>query len=151
MKNKLFLCICIIGAIFSSCDSKDDPTPETPLEPFVDSGDNLPANCNVELVSVNRITADKVTEDAALGDYIFTLKSVATVKDKISVEGRYARSGMAIAIVTVSTSQSVGIDETIIIQISGAEIDFDEAFCMEYVIKAEVEGSNDCEWDGTDC
>ena len=34
MKNKLFLCICIIGAIFSSCDSKDDAAPETPLEPL---------------------------------------------------------------------------------------------------------------------
>lgn len=152
MKKKLILSFIIFGILFSSCDSKDDPTPENPSLPFEGSGDNVPANCNVEVVSVNRITADEVTEDAELGDYFFTLKSVQTTKDKISIEGRYAKSGAAAAIVTVSTTQAVGIDETIIIKISSDDINTDEDFdCMEYVVKVEIDGSFDCEYTSTDC
>jgi len=152
MKNKLFLCICIIGAIFSSCDSKDDPAPETPLDPFLGSGDNLPSNCNVELVSVDKITADEVTESAAIGDYFITLKSVNTVKEKVSVEVLYFVGRTAVETVAVSSNGNVGIDETIEFKISSDKINTEEDWnCIQYFVKAEVEGSNDCEWDGNDC
>jgi len=137
--------------VFVSCAKNDNSTENTPVIPFEGNSDRLPADCNVELVSATRITADLVTDRLSLGDYVFVLKSVETEKEKISVEGRYAKNGTAAAIVTVSTL-SVGIDETIEITISSDDIETDEDFdCMEYVIKVEAKDTRNCEYTGTDC
>lgn len=151
MKNKLYLCFLILGVLLSSCDKKEEAIEESPFKPFDGNSDDIPANCNVKLVSLNRITANEVTENLSLGDYIFTLKSVKTEKEKISIEGRYAKNGTAAAIVTVSV-QSVGIDETIEIKISSNDIKTEEDFdCMEYVVKVKVKDSSNCEYTSTDC
>lgn len=151
MMNKLYICFCVFTMFLSSCDTKEDPVAESPFKPFEESGDKLPSNCNVELVSINRITANEVTENNAEGDYLFVLKSVNTVKEKITLEGRYFTGNTAVAIVTVSTT-SVGIDETVNFKISSSDITSEEDFdCMEYIIKAEVKDTSNCQWDGNDC
>lgn len=154
MKNKLYLCICtcIIGAFISSCDSKDDTTPEDPSLPFVGSGDDLPSNCNIELVSVNRITEDEITDNAEIGDYFISIKNVNTIKEKVSIEVLYFIGNTAVETVTVSSNGSVGVDQTIVFKISSDTIKSEEDWnCIQYFIKAEAENSPNCEWDGNDC
>ncbi|MFS4492837.1 hypothetical protein [Maribacter sp. 2308TA10-17] len=148
--NKIYTFLVILSIIFSGCDKKESSVVVD--RPTGSGVDMVPANCNVELVSVNRITADEVTEEAELGDYFFTLKSIKTEKEEISIEGRYAKSGAAVEIVTISSPGAVGIDETIIIKISSDEINTEEDFdCMEYVVKVKVKDSPNCEYTGTDC
>lgn len=149
MKIRLCLCFFALWAINLSCDKENNPSAE--ILPPIEGGDQIPANCNVELVSAIRITADMVTDRDAIGDYYFTLKSVKTVKEKISVEGRFVQSGVAVEIVTVSVT-SVGIDETIEIKVSPSNIFTEEdLFCLEYVVKVEAAGSRDCDALYTDC
>lgn len=148
MMNKFFTLLIVFCAIASSCSS-EDTEPESLFKPGTGI-EVLPANCNVELVSVNRITADEVTEDAAFGDYFITLKSVKTEKQSITVEGRYARNGTAFEIVTVS-SNNIGIDETIIVKISSKDLDTEGGFCLEYVVRVKANGAMDCEYVATDC
>jgi len=150
MKNKLYLGFVMLVLNLSGCDKKEDLAAESPFMPF-DGVEDLPANCNVEVVKVKRITNDdEVSDDAQLTDYFFTLKSIKTEKEKISVEGRYVQGGEVI-IVTADWKGTVGIDETVEIKISSNDINPDEGYCIEYVVKVEVDGSSDCEFVATDC
>jgi|GEM_PF-2904621 len=151
MKIKLCLGFFVLLLALSGCDKKEDPVAESPFAPF-EGGDELPANCNLEVVTVKRITADDVTDEAEIGDYFFTFKSVKTVKTKISIEARYFKGIDAVSIITLVLNESVGIEETIKIKISSDDINADEDFdCLEYVVKVEANGSEDCQYVANDC
>lgn len=148
MKNNLLLCFLSLFLILG-CDSDDGTA--GPILP-VGGGDGLPSNCNVEVTNVNRITDDEVTDDAKIGDYFITIKNVNTIKEKITIEVLYFIGTTAEATVTVSTTGSVAIDETIEFKISSDDINTEEDWvCIQYFVKVEAENTRFCQYDLNDC
>ncbi len=151
MKFKACISILIACLIAFSCSS-DDSAPEAPLPPASGGSTSIPG-CNVELVKVLEIVSDDQMEGASIGDYFFTIKSITTVKEDISVEAIYVKDGLAALTLTVSAGVEVGINETIEIKIATDDINTAEDYdCMEYFIKVKVEGTPGvCSVTGTDC
>ncbi len=151
MKYNVCISLFVACLMVLSCGT-DDAEPEAPLPPASGGSTSIPG-CNVELVKVLEIVSDGQVEGTLLGDYIFTIKSITTVKEDISVEAIYVKDGVAALTLTVSAGVEVGINETIEIKIATDDINTAEDYdCMEYFIKVKAEGTSGvCSVTGTDC
>lgn len=152
MMNKFYTVLMVIFTITSSCDSNEsNPEIIDKTVPKPNGSTVLATGCDVNLVSLNKITADQVTSDLELGDYVFTIKNINTEKNRIGVKVDYFQ-GRDIVASSASAQANVGVNETITIRITSSDINTLEDFgCIVYFIQVEADNIANCEFEGNDC
>ena len=152
MINKFYTLLMVLFTITSSCDSNaPDSEIIDKIDPKPTGSTVLAKGCDVNLMSLNKITADQVTSDLELGDYIFTIKNINTVKKRIGVKVDYFQ-GRDVVASSASAQANVAVNETITIRVTSSDINSLEDFgCIVYFIQVEADGIANCEFDGNDC
>lgn len=152
MMNKFYTLLIVLFTITSSCDSNaPDPEIMAKIDPKPNGSTVLAKGCDVNLMSLNKITADQVTANLELGDYIFTIKNINTVKKRIGVKVDYFQ-GRDVVASSASAQANVAVNETITIRVTSSDINSLEDFgCIVYFIQVEADGIANCEFDGNDC